>query len=111
VNMSSVVGLQGMATIPHYSAAKAGILGFTKAIAQELGSRGIRANAICPGYIDTPMTEAIPPLVRQFAIGQTPLGRIGSPEEVAAVALFLAGDDASFITGQWVSPNGGLVIV
>jgi 3-oxoacyl-[acyl-carrier protein] reductase len=111
VNQSSILGLVGSAAVPHYAAAKGGILALTKSLAQELGSRGIRVNAICPGWIDTPMTQLLSPFVQQMAIGQTPLGRIGTPDEVASVALFLAGDDSSFITGQWVSPNGGLVIV
>jgi len=110
VNMSSVVGLQGTPGIPHYAAAKAGILGFTRSVAQEVGSRGIRVNAICPGYIDTPMTQVIPEILRQLVKAQTPLGRLGSTEDVARVALFLASDDAAFITGQWISPNGGLVV-
>jgi len=110
VNMSSVVGLQGTPGIPHYAAAKSGILGFTRSVAQEVGSRGIRVNAICPGYIDTPMTQVIPEILRQLVKAQTPLGRLGSTEDVARVALFLASDDAAFITGQWISPNGGLVV-
>jgi 3-oxoacyl-[acyl-carrier protein] reductase len=110
VNMSSVAGLQGLGGVPHYSAAKAGILGFTRAVAQEVGSRGIRVNAICPGFIETPMTEAVSPVLRMLAIGQTPLGRIGTPREVAQTALFLASDESSFITGQWLSPNGGLIM-
>ncbi len=109
VNISSVAGLQGAPGIPHYSAAKAGILGFTKSVAQEAGSRGIRVNAICPGLIDTPMIEPIPAVLRMLIIGQTPLGRAGAPEEVAATALFLASEESSFFTGQWLSPNGGLV--
>jgi len=111
VNTSSVAGLTGLAGIPHYSAAKAGILGFTKAVAQEVGSRGIRVNAICPGYIDTPMTADIPAVLKMMAVAQTPLGRTGTPEEIAATALYLASDESSFTTGQWVSPNGGLVIL
>ena len=110
VNMSSIVGLQGQAGIPHYAAAKAGILGFTRSVAQEVGSRKIRVNAICPGYIDTPMTQVIPELVTQIAIARTPLGRLGTPEDIARTALFLASEDASFLTGQWISPNGGMVI-
>jgi 3-oxoacyl-[acyl-carrier protein] reductase len=110
VNMSSIVGLQGQAGIPHYAAAKSGILGFSRSIAQEVGSRKIRVNAICPGYIDTPMTQVIPELVKQIAIARTPLGRLGTPEDVARTALFLASDDSSFLTGQWISPNGGMVI-
>ena len=110
VNMSSILALTGSSAVPHYAAAKGGILALTKSLAHELGSRGIRVNAICPGWIDTPMTELLSPFVKQMAVGQTPLGRIGTPEEVANVALFLAGDDSSFVTGQWISPNGGLVI-
>ena len=110
VNMSSVVGLQGTPGIPHYAAAKAGILGFTRSVAQEVGSRGIRVNAICPGYIDTPMTQVIPELLKTMMIARTPLGRIGAPEDIARTALFLASSDSSFLTGQWISPNGGLIV-
>jgi 3-oxoacyl-[acyl-carrier protein] reductase len=110
VNMSSVAALMGLDTVPHYSAAKGGILAFTRAVAREVASRGIRVNAICPGYIDTPMTAPMSELMRKAVLGRTPLGRWGLPEEIAATALFLASDDASFITGQWISPNGGLFI-
>ena len=109
VNMSSVAGLNAIAGIPHYSAAKSAILGLTRSVAAEVGSRKIRVNAICPGYIDTPMTQDIPPMVKQIAIAQTPLGRMGTPEDIARTALFLASDDSSFITGQWLSPNGGMI--
>jgi 3-oxoacyl-[acyl-carrier protein] reductase len=110
INLSSVAALTGLETVPHYSAAKGGILSFTRALAREVGSRGIRVNAICPGYIETPMTAAISPLMQKMLVSRTPLGRWGQPEEIAATALFLASDDASFYTGQWLSPNGGLVI-
>ena len=110
VNMSSVAGLMGLENVPHYSAAKAGILGFTRAVAREVGSRNIRVNAICPGFIDTPMTQQMSPLMRQAITMRTPLGRWAEPEEVAKTALFLASDDSSFFTGQWLSPNGGLFI-
>jgi len=110
VNMSSVAGLMGLENVPHYSAAKAGILGFTRAVAREVGSRNIRVNAICPGFIDTPMTRPMSPLMRQAVTMHTPLGRWAEPEEVAKTALFLASDDSSFFTGQWLSPNGGLFI-
>jgi 3-oxoacyl-[acyl-carrier protein] reductase len=110
VNLSSVAALNGLETVPHYSAAKGGILSFTRAVAKEVASRGIRVNAICPGFIDTPMTEPMSPLMRRVTIGRTPLGRIGQPEEIAATALFLVSDEGSFFTGQWLSPNGGLVI-
>ena len=110
INLSSVAALTGLDAVPHYSAAKAGILGFTRAVAREVASRGIRVNAICPGFIDTPMTQPMSPLMRAAAVGRTPLGRWGEPHEVAATALFLASDDSAFYTGQWLSPNGGLFI-
>jgi 3-oxoacyl-[acyl-carrier protein] reductase len=110
VNMSSVAGLMGLETVSHYSAAKAGILGFTRAVAREVGSRNIRVNAICPGFIDTPMTQPVSPLMRKALTARTPLGRWAEPAEVAKTALFLASDDSSFFTGQWLSPNGGLFI-
>jgi 3-oxoacyl-[acyl-carrier protein] reductase len=108
INMSSVAALMGLESVPHYSAAKGGILAFTRAVAREVGSRGIRVNAICPGYIDTPMTQPMSPLMRKALIARTPLGRRAEPREVATTALFLASDDSSFFTGQWLSPNGGL---
>ena len=110
INISSVAALGGIEVAPHYGAAKAGILGFTRSVAREVGSRGIRVNAICPGWIDTPMTEAMPDLVKNIVKGQTPLGRWGEPRDIAATALFLASDESSFFTGQWLSPNGGLFI-
>ncbi len=110
INLSSVAALAGLESVPHYSAAKGGILGFTRAVAREVASRGIRVNAICPGYIDTPMTQPMSPLMRAAARSRTPLGRSGEPREVAATALFLASDDGSFFTGQWLSQNGGLFI-
>jgi 3-oxoacyl-[acyl-carrier protein] reductase len=110
VNLSSVAALMGLETVPHYSAAKGGILAFTRAVAREVASRGIRVNAICPGYIDTPMTGGISPLLKAVTLRRTPLGRMGEPEDVARTALFLASDDSAFFTGQWLSPNGGLFI-
>ena len=109
VNLSSVAAW-GLETVPHYSAAKGGILAFTRAVAREVGSRGIRVNAICPGYIDTPMTANISPLLRAVLTARTPLNRTGDPREIALTALFLASDDSSFYTGQWLSPNGGLLM-
>jgi 3-oxoacyl-[acyl-carrier protein] reductase len=111
VNISSVAGLAGIPFAPHYGAAKAGILGFTRSVAREVSSRGIRVNAICPGWIDTPMTRELPPMMRAMAERQTPLGRFGQPEEIANAALFLASDEASFVTGQWLSPNGGVLTI
>ena len=109
INMSSVAAW-GLESVPHYSAAKAGILGFTRAVAREVGSRKIRVNAICPGFIDTPMTQEVSDLMRAAVVARTPLGRWAEPDEVATTALFLASDDSSFFTGQWLSPNGGLFI-
>ena len=110
VNLSSVAALTGLESVPHYSAAKGGILSFTRAVAREVGSRSIRVNAICPGYINTPMTAGISEMAQRLLIARTPLGRWGEPEDIAATAAFLASDDSSFYTGQWLSPNGGLVI-
>jgi 3-oxoacyl-[acyl-carrier protein] reductase len=110
INMSSVAALMGLEASPHYSAAKGGILAFTRAVSREVASRGIRVNAICPGYIDTPMTKPMSPIMQRLLIARTPLGRWGEPEEIAATALFLASDDSSYFTGQWLSPNGGLFI-
>ena len=110
INMSSVAALMGLDATPHYSAAKGGILAFTRALAREVASRGIRVNAICPGYIDTPMTAPISPLLQRVILSRTPMNRMGAPEEIASTALFLASDDGCYFTGQWLSPNGGLHI-
>ena len=108
VNMASVAGLGGIPGAPHYGAAKAGIIGFTKSVALEVGRAGIRVNAIAPGLIDTPMTADTPPMIRQMVLLRTPLGRTGQAEEIAAVAFFLVSEESSFLTGQVLSPNGGL---
>jgi 3-oxoacyl-[acyl-carrier protein] reductase len=108
VNMSSVVGLMGNAGQSNYSAAKAGIAGFTKSTARELGSRGITVNAIAPGFIRTAMTASLPEPVQKAFLEQIPLKRFASPEEVAELALFLASDGAGYITGQVIGINGGL---
>jgi 3-oxoacyl-[acyl-carrier protein] reductase len=110
INMSSVAALMGLEASPHYSAAKGGILSFTRALAQEVASRGIRVNAICPGYIDTPMTRPISPLMQKAILGRTPMRRMGEPAEIASTAVFLASDEGAYFTGQWLSPNGGLFI-
>src|SRR6059036_147279 len=108
VNLSSVAALTGLEVVPHYSAAKGAILAFTRAVARDVASRGIRVNAICPGYIDTPMTAGASELGKKMLLGRTPMGRMGEAREIAATALFLASDESSFTTGQWLSPNGGL---
>lgn len=108
INMSSVAGLHGIPVAPHYGAAKGGILGFTRSVALEVASRNIRVNAICPGWVDTPMTQAFTPLLKMSLTARIPVMRFGCPEEIASTALFLASDDSSYFTGQWLSPNGGL---
>ena len=109
INMSSIAGLGGLSAI-HYATAKAGLIGFTGSLAREVGRRGIRVNAICPGAIETPMTESVPAPIMKAMIDSTPLRRMGTAEEIAAAALFLASDESSFVTGQWLSPNGGIFI-
>ncbi len=112
VNISSINGQKGQAGQANYSAAKAGDLGFTKALAQEGAFKGITVNAICPGYIGTEMVRAIPEKVlNEKIIPQIPVGRLGEPEEIARCVVFLASDDAGFITGSTVSANGGQYFV
>jgi 3-oxoacyl-[acyl-carrier protein] reductase len=108
INMSSVVGVAGNAGQANYSASKAGIIGFTKSIARELGSRGIRSNAIAPGFIITDMTAKIPENERKIWEASIPLKRGGSPEEVAGVALFLASDLSSYVSGQVIQVCGAM---
>ena len=107
VNMSSMAGLGGPG-VPHYSASKAAVLGFTQSSAKQLGPLGIRMNAVCPGVIETPMTDAVPDVALKGLKAATPLGRVGTPEDIANAVLYLASDESSFVTGQWLSPNGGL---
>ena len=108
INMSSVVGVSGNAGQCNYSASKAGLIGLTKSIAKEMGPRGIRANCIAPGFIDTDMTEALPENIRQEWEKQIPLRRAGKPEDVAGVALFLASDMSVYVTGQVINCCGGM---
>ncbi|MEK7366145.1 MAG: 3-oxoacyl-[acyl-carrier-protein] reductase [Candidatus Deferrimicrobiota bacterium] len=108
VNISSVVGMMGNAGQSNYAAAKAGIIGFTKAAARELAPRNITVNAIAPGFIRTAMTAGLPEAVQKTFLAQIPLGRFAEPQEVAELALFLASDASSYITGQVIGINGGM---
>ncbi|MBW7848472.1 MAG: 3-oxoacyl-[acyl-carrier-protein] reductase [Bacteroidales bacterium] len=108
INMSSVVGVNGNAGQSNYSASKAGMIGFTKSMAQELGSRNVRCNAIAPGFIETEMTHKLPEEVRNQWISSIPLRRSGKPEDVADVAVFLASDLSAYVTGQVISVCGGM---
>jgi 3-oxoacyl-[acyl-carrier protein] reductase len=108
VNVSSIVGVHGNPGQTNYSASKAGIIGFTKALARELGNRGVRANVVAPGYVDTRLTQVIADEMKELMLGNTPLGRFGQPEDVAGAVRFLCSDAASFITGEVLLVDGGL---
>jgi len=110
VNISSIVGLHGNPGQTNYAAAKAGIIGFTKSLARELGSRGVRANVVAPGYVHTRLTDVLPEELQDAMVQNTPLGRIGTPEDVASTVRFLVSDEASFITGEVLLVDGGLGI-
>lgn len=110
INISSVVGLTGNAGQANYAAAKAGLLGLTKSVAKELAGRHIRANVVAPGYIQTDMTAELPETVIDEMLKSIPLGRVAQPEEVAKAVVFLASDDASYITGQVIHVDGGMVM-
>jgi 3-oxoacyl-[acyl-carrier protein] reductase len=108
VNVSSIVGVHGNFGQTNYAASKAGIIGFTKSLARELGSRGVRANVVAPGYVQTQLTDVLPEEATRVMVEQTPLGRIAEPEEIAGAVRFLASDEASFITGDVLLVDGGL---
>jgi 3-oxoacyl-[acyl-carrier protein] reductase len=108
VNISSIVGVHGNPGQTNYGAAKAGIIGFTKSLARELGSRGVRANVVAPGYVTTQLTDVLPDEAKAAMLGATPLGRLGDPADVAGAVRFLCSDEASFITGEVLLVDGGL---
>lgn len=110
VNISSVIGLTGNAGQANYAASKSGMIGFTKSLAKELASRGIRANCVAPGYIETQMTQNLSDSIKESILSKIPMGRIGNPRDVAQAALFLASDLANYITGQVITVDGGMVI-
>ena len=110
VNISSVVGLLGNAGQANYAASKAGMIGFTKSVAREVAGRGITANAVAPGYVETELTAGLPEHLKEQILGQVPVGRFGEPEEIAEVVAFLAGERAAYVTGQTIVVDGGMVM-
>ena len=111
ISITSVVGAMGNAGQSNYAAAKAGMIGFTKSLAREVGVRGITVNAVAPGFIETDMTSNLPDEQKEALASQIPMGRLGTPDEVASAVLFLAGDSGSYITGQTLHVNGGMYTV
>lgn len=110
INMSSILGVSGGAGSPAYSAAKGAIAAFTKSVAKEVIASNIYVNALAPGFVDTPLLDNVDPMVKLIICAQTPLGRMGTPEEVASAIVYLATDDANYFVGQLLSPNGGEMI-
>jgi 3-oxoacyl-[acyl-carrier protein] reductase len=108
VNVSSIVGIHGNWGQTNYGASKAGIIGFTKSLARELGSRNVRANVVAPGYVNTRLTDVLPDEAKEAMLSNTPLGRLGDPEDIAGAVRFLSSDEASFITGEVLLVDGGL---
>ncbi|WP_041651499.1 3-oxoacyl-[acyl-carrier-protein] reductase [Anaplasma centrale] len=110
INISSIVGVTGNVGQVNYSASKAGIIGMSKSFALEFAPRGITVNCVAPGFIDTPMTASLPEKQRERILGNIPMGRMGTPEDIASVVLFLASDASSYITGQTIHVNGGMLM-
>ncbi|UNM96504.1 3-oxoacyl-ACP reductase FabG [Ignatzschineria rhizosphaerae] len=110
INISSVVGITGNAGQTNYAAAKAGVIGFTKSMAKEVGSRGITVNCVAPGFIDTDMTKDLPEAVKEALLTNIPLARLGEPQEIAAAVAFLASENAGYITGETINVNGGMLM-
>ena len=110
INMASVVGISGNAGQSNYAASKAGIIGFTKSLAKELGSRNIAVNAVAPGYIQTAMTDVLPDKVKEGILAEIPLGRLGETKDVANLVKFLASEESSYITGQVINVDGGMLM-
>ena len=110
INITSIFGQMGQAGQANYAASKAGLIGLTMAIAREVGSRNITCNAVAPGFIETAMTAVLSDELKQTAVKQIPLGRVGSPDDVASAVSFLASDDASYITGHVLNVNGGMLM-
>ena len=110
INITSIVGITGNAGQANYAASKAGLIGMTQSIAKEVGSRGITVNCIAPGWIDTEMTDELPENSKSSLLDRIPLGKIGKPEDIAYTALFLASNEANYITGQTITVDGGRII-
>ncbi len=110
INVASVAGISGHIAAPDYAAAKGGVISFTKSVAVDVIVRGVYVNAIAPGFVETPILGVFSPRQLAMAIARIPLGRLGTPEEIASTAVFLASEDSSFIVGQVISPNGGYTV-
>lgn len=111
IGIASIVGVTGNPGQSNYCASKAGMIGFTKSLAQEVASRGITANTIAPGFIESPMTEVLPEAQKELLLGQIPSGRLGLGNDIAAAAVYLASDEASYVTGQTLHVNGGMAMI